>query len=287
MRKIYLLAGVAVGFSLILAACGGTSASAKTAVATRNVSQTDSNGKDSIMIPENNDSLPKSKPIDTTITKEYLMGKFDPAKDKARFELLTPPLATRNLYARKETAEAFRKMVAAAKKDGISLAVTSCVRNFDMQKSIWEAKWNSQKPVDGKILPPLSQLKGKERALKILLWNSMPGTSRHHWGTDIDINSVSPAYFESGRGKKEYAWLQAHAHEYGFCQTYSEMGAERPHGYQEEKWHWSYLPLAQEFTRTYAAIIRNEDINGFVGCEAAAEIGVVEKYVLGINPKCK
>jgi D-alanyl-D-alanine carboxypeptidase len=280
MRNIYVFASVVLGLNLVFAACGDTRASTKSSQIA--LTQADSNRKDSTMTPENKDSLP----IDTTITKEYLMGKFDPAKDE-RFVLLTAPVATKNLYARKETAKAFEEMRQAAKKDGISLAVTSCVRNFDMQKSIWEAKWKSQKPVDGKILPPESQLKGKERALKILLWNSMPGTSRHHWGTDIDINSVSPAYFESGRGKKEYEWLQANAPKFGFCQTYSEIGAERPHGYQEEKWHWSYLPLAQEFTRTYKAIIRNEDIIGFVGCETAAEIGVVEKYVLGINPKCK
>jgi LAS superfamily LD-carboxypeptidase LdcB len=280
MRNIYVFASVVLGLNLVFAACGDTRANTKSSQIA--LTQADSNRKDSTMIPENKDSLP----IDTTITKDYLMGKFDPAKDE-RFVLLTAPVATKNLYARKETAKAFEEMRQAAKKDGISLAVTSCVRNFDMQKSIWEAKWKSQKPVDGKILPPESQLKGKERALKILLWNSMPGTSRHHWGTDIDINSVSPAYFESGKGKKEYEWLQANAPKFGFCQTYSAIGAERPHGYQEEKWHWSYLPLAQEFTRTYKVIIRNEDIGGFVGSETAAEIGVVEKYVLGINPKCK
>lgn len=221
------------------------------------------------------------------VDKNYLMGKYDPAKDPKRFILVEPPYALRPLYARKETFEAFKQMREAAAKDGINLALTSCVRNFDMQKGIWEAKWRSQKPVDGKILPPEKELGGKDRALRILLWNSMPGTSRHHWGTDIDINSVEPAYFAKGKGLKEYQWLQAHAHEYGFCQTYSPMGEERPTGYQEEKWHWSYLPLARCMTKMYAEQVRNEDITGFVGCETAKDIDVVQKYVLGINPKCK
>ena len=30
----------------------------------------------------------------------------------------------------------------------------------------------------------------------------MPGTSRHHWGTDIDFNSVDPAYFKTATGIK-------------------------------------------------------------------------------------
>ncbi|NJK84501.1 MAG: M15 family metallopeptidase [Saprospiraceae bacterium] len=42
----------------------------------------------------------------------------------------------------------------------------------------------------------------QERALKILKYSSMPGTSRHHWGTDIDLNSFSNSYFEQGEGKK-------------------------------------------------------------------------------------
>ncbi len=221
------------------------------------------------------------------ITKEYLMGKYDPAKDPERFVLVKPPYSVRDLYARKETFEAFKKMREAAAKDGISLTLTSCVRNFDMQKGIWEAKWRSQKPVDGKILPSEKELGGKDRALKILLWNSMPGTSRHHWGTDIDMNSVEPAYFERPKGKKEYEWLQANAPKFGFCQTYSPMGEQRPTGYQEEKWHWSYLPLAQCMTKMYAEQVRNEDITGFVGCETAKDIDVVQKYVLGINPACK
>ena len=126
----------------------------------------------------------------------------------------------------------------------------------------------------------------KARAIKILRWSSMPSTSRHHWGTDIDLNNLEPEYFESGQGLKEYDWLVAHAHEYGFCQVYSEMGSARPFGYQEEKWHWSYLPISKELTNAYAKKISDNDINGFMGAESAALIEVVKKYVLGINSDC-
>ncbi len=49
----------------------------------------------------------------------------------------------------------------------------------------------------------------------------MPQASRHHWGTDVDINSVEPEYFESGQGLKEYTWLQENAWKFGFCQPYT------------------------------------------------------------------
>ena len=32
----------------------------------------------------------------------------------------------------------------------------------------------------------------------------MPSTSRHHWGTDLDLNNLNNSYFTSGKGKKIY-----------------------------------------------------------------------------------
>ena len=56
-------------------------------------------------------------------------------------------------------------------------------------------------------------------AKTILLYSSMPTTSRHHWGTDMDINSLENSYFASGQGLKEYTWLKKNAAKFGFCQV--------------------------------------------------------------------
>lgn len=219
------------------------------------------------------------------ISKKYLMGQFDPTKDE-RFQKIPTAYATSEMYMRKEAFVAFQKMHNAAKTDGISFKIVSATRPFNAQKAIWEAKWTGKRKVDGKLLD--KEVKDpKARAIEILRWSSMPSTSRHHWGTDIDINSVNPAYFEKGQGLKEYEWLVAHAAQYGFCQVYSPIGKDRPFGYQEEKWHWSYLPVSQELTSEYAKQITDQDISGFLGSESAPLIEVVKKYVLGINPDCK
>ncbi len=126
----------------------------------------------------------------------------------------------------------------------------------------------------------------KTRALKILLYSSMPGTSRHHWGTDIDLNSFVNSYFEKGEGAKIYDWLTANAASYGFCQPYTEKGESRPFGYEEERWHWSYLPLAKQLTELAKVKLKDEAISGFKGAEVAPQIRVVEKYVLGISKSC-
>lgn len=223
--------------------------------------------------------------METAISPDYLMGKFNPAEHEL-FSLIPDRLSSSKMYLRKEALAAFQKMHAAAQKEGIQLTIISATRPFHHQKGIWEGKWKGNRQVDGKLLSPtVKDTAG--RAKKILRWSSMPGTSRHHWGTDIDINNLNNSYFEAGRGEKEYKWLKKHAADYGFCQVYSPIGKKRPYGYQEEKWHWSYLPIAQKLTRAYKDMIRDKDIKGFAGAESASKIKVVERYVLGINPDCQ
>jgi LAS superfamily LD-carboxypeptidase LdcB len=176
-------------------------------------------------------------------------------------------------------------MYEAAKKDGITLKIISATRNFSSQKGIWEAKWTGERIVEGKNLA--KDVKDTvERAKIILHYSSMPGTSRHHWGTDIDINDLNDSYFTSGQGKKEYEWLVKNAPAYGFCQPYSPKGAERPNGYEEEKWHWSYMPVSRELARLYPQKVQYPMINGFKGCGTAASIDVIRNYVGGVSADC-
>jgi LAS superfamily LD-carboxypeptidase LdcB len=114
----------------------------------------------------------------------------------------------------------------------------------------------------------------------------MPGTSRHHWGTDIDLNAFTNTYFESGAGYKIYQWLLTNAASYGFCQPYTKKGVNRPSGYEEEKWHWSYLPISVALTQQAAQTLTDDQIKGFKGAEVAETIKVVQNYVLGIEPRC-
>ena len=216
----------------------------------------------------------------------YIMGKFDPAQHPD-FTAVDQQYADRGgLYLRTEAYGAFLKMQEAAAKEGITMIIRSATRNFDYQKGIWERKWTGTRRLSSGKNAAQAFPDPKARALEILKYSSMPGTSRHHWGTDLDLNAFNNEYFETGPGQKLYAWMQEHASEYGFCQPYSPKGEERPDGYNEEKWHWSYLPIAQPLTALAQESLSNEDIEGFKGAAVAGEIDVVRKYVLGINPGC-
>ncbi len=224
---------------------------------------------------------------DTFASLAYLTGRFEPA-DHPDFVKVAPAYTDGDPYLlHRETYAAFERMHAAAKADGVTLTMVSATRNFERQKQIWEAKWNGERLLEGKDKADEVYPDPADRARAILRYSSMPGTSRHHWGTDIDLNDLNNGYFAGGEGLEVYKWLTAHAAEYGFCQPYTAKGAERPEGYEEEKWHWSYLPLATKLTDFAARELADEDITGFAGAEAAPRIGVIRNYVLGINKECR
>jgi hypothetical protein len=114
----------------------------------------------------------------------------------------------------------------------------------------------------------------------------MPSTSRHHWGTDIDLNSLSNSYFESGKGKKEYKWLVENANNYGFYQVYTEKSSRRT-GYNLERWHWSYMPLSIKYLAFYNNQVDYSDISRFDGSELAEALNIIPNYVNGISEDAK
>lgn len=214
----------------------------------------------------------------------FLMGK---SGVEERFVTIASRYASRDgMKLQPDVYEAFKKMHAAAKKDGIKLIIKSATRNFNYQRGIWERKWTGKRKVDGKNLSK-SIPDPVKRALKILENSSMPGSSRHHWGTDIDLNSFNNNYFRSGKGKREYDWLVANAAQFGFCQPYTAKGADRSTGYNEERWHWSYKPLSQHYTADAGFYLGDNLFRGFKGAETAGQIHIVGNYVLGINSDCR
>lgn len=210
-------------------------------------------------------------------TKEFLLGKTHFEKD-ANFVEIAPVytvLRRPNNFIQKRTLQAYLAMREAALADGVRLTATSASRNFWVQRYIWEQKWQKS-----------SVAAGPGRAKSILKYNSMCGTSRHHWGTELDFNSPKLEYWNSIEGKKVYKWLCENAHKFGFYQPYTEKGALgsglREHGYNEEKWHWSYFPLANIYMQKYRELITEKDLNGFLGEKYVTDLNVIEEYVFGV-----
>ncbi|MDR2039919.1 MAG: M15 family metallopeptidase [Bacteroidales bacterium] len=212
-----------------------------------------------------------------SVTKEFLLGKIRPAKD-SMFIKVTTLHTERNIYLLRPVYASFIKMFEAAQEDGIQLLITSGHRSFVDQVCEWELKFNNQENIE-KFSDDL------ERAKHVLKYRSMPGTSRHHWGTDIDLNSIKTEYFETEKGQMVYNWLKENAHLYGFYQPYTIQDENRPVGYCEEKWHWSYIPIAGTLLDKYLEMISKDDIKGFRGDKTVGSLDLITNWVCGIDKK--
>ena len=154
----------------------------------------------------------------------FLQGHFQPKNTKGFIKVPFKYSLGKTLYLQKNVLKAFQKMHYTAKKEGLNIFLCSATRNYNAQKKIWEAKFLGHQKVDGINLA--KHIKSKKVRVKIILkFSSMPGTSRHHWGTDIDLvaspkDQLQNHYFEQGVGLKLYQWLRKNASRFGFCQPY-------------------------------------------------------------------
>lgn len=217
--------------------------------------------------------------------KNWLLGRIDYQSD-SRFTRVKKSYTRKEaLYLHRRVYSAFRKMHRAALKDKIHLEIISGARSFEDQKRIWQKKWRRLK--DDKKQGRSQEQRDFLRAKKILKYSAMPGSSRHHWGTDVDLNALKNNYFQKGEGRRLYLWLQGNAKRFGFCQVYTEKSKKDFHGYAKELWHWSYMPLALPLSRSYLKRVRYEDIKGFSGARLASKLKIIERYVAGTDPDCK
>ena len=224
--------------------------------------------------------------IPSYIDTNFVMGKFEPG-DHPEFSSIDKKYADhKGFYMHTKAYKAFKEMWQAAKNDGINLIIISAARNFRYQKFIWNRKWTGEVLLEGKTNAQSYYKTNYDRAIAIMRFSSMPGTSRHHWGTDIDFNAFNNSYFESGEGLKVYDWLSLNAEQYGFVQVYTNKSDSGRTGYEEEKWHWSYKPISTFCQHVINKQLNNISITGFDGSDVAERIDVKKNYIFGIDKNC-
>ena len=88
-----------------------------------------------------------------------------------------------------DVVESFRALREAAAFEGFDLRIDSGFRDFDRQLSIWNRKVGGELPVlDGNAVPlDIETLSQEQLVFAILRWSALPGASRHHWGTEVDV----------------------------------------------------------------------------------------------------
>lgn len=171
----------------------------------------------------------------------------------------------------------FLAMRDAAAREGFDLAVYSAFRDFDTQCRIWNMKYRGERPLYDERGNVRDRAGLSEDALigAIVAWSALPGASRHHWGSDLDVfdrAALPPDYRvrllpqESEAGgvfERLHQWLTANIARFGFFRPYADYRG----GIFAEPWHLSYAPvsisalqlLSEELV---AAALRDADLLG-------------------------
>lgn len=173
--------------------------------------------------------------------------------------------------------KAFFAMQQAAARAGFKLQSASAFRDFSRQQIIWNEKFAGKRPVLDKQSQPLdiTLLTEGELCEAILHWSALPGASRHHWGTEIDVYDplrlpadqslqLEPWEYEEGGYFAELnQWVTDNMASYDFYRPFTAKDA----GVAYEPWHISYWPLSHEAQQllipdVIKSVLQQEEILG-------------------------
>ena len=187
-----------------------------------------------------------------------------------------------------EAAKAFEAMNKAALAAGFCIRVVSSYRSYERQRAIWNRKYrNNQK--EG-LSPDVNRQ-------KIIEYSTLPGTSRHHWGSEIDIVDanippegdvlLSEKFHNEGPYEPLRLWLEAHAADFGFICAYPDQPDRS--GFYYEPWHYSYAPLSVPLYRSYLkldlnATLQDSLLSGHKDMTKQFLASYRKTHIMGINP---
>jgi len=153
-----------------------------------------------------------------------------------------------------------QRLASAAARAGFELRVASGYRSFERQQTIWNAKASGLRPLLDDRGQPLdaAALDPDELLAAILRWSALPGASRHHWGTDIDVYDAGALAegqsLQLTREEAEGPFAPFHRWLSTYLEGPDNPGFYRPYdvdrgGVSPEPWHLSYAPLANRYAR--------------------------------------
>ena len=209
--------------------------------------------------------------------------------------------AALSVSVHRDVVRPFLALQALAAERGFDVAIESGFRSFDQQLSIWNRKARGELAVlDSEARPlTIASLTDRELVFAILRWSALPGASRHHWGTDIDVYDAAarPEGYEIELVPAEYegegmfapfsAWLDdriANRTSFGFFRPYDRDRS----GIAPERWHLSYGPVAAEFARMLSIeLLRDTIVSADMQLKDVVLSNleeIVDRFVKNTNP---
>jgi LAS superfamily LD-carboxypeptidase LdcB len=173
------------------------------------------------------------------------------------------PLEGTKFLLHKDMIQDFLRLQKSAASAGFDLQIASAFRDYERQLKIWNAKAKGERTLFDDKGNPLTyaSLSPREILFAILRWSAVPGASRHHWGSDIDVFDQKKQSAESvkldvnevtgnGPAAPLHDWLDdqiTQGSSFGFYRPYqTDRGGVSP-----ERWHLSYNPVAHRIISFY------------------------------------
>jgi LAS superfamily LD-carboxypeptidase LdcB len=162
----------------------------------------------------------------------------------------------------KETVSDWLALSVSAAYAGFELAIASSFRSFERQLIIWNQKANGERALldaEERVIGPeeIASMSAEALLFEMLRWSALPGSSRHHWGSDIDVYDkkavLADEPFEllasdcvvGGKFATLHEWLDkkiASNEANGFFRPY--VGNNKV---MHEPWHLSHKPVSACF----------------------------------------
>lgn len=184
-------------------------------------------------------------------------------------DLLPYGLGTPNLvefqpgyFVENSIVDDLKALSSEAKANGFELRVESAYRTFEKQLSIWNRKAGGELPLLSETGERMARPKDEEELMyAILTWSALPGASRHHLGTDIDVvdGAACPEGYEveltpaecDGMFAKFHAFLTERMEmdkSFGFSRVFIPgRGKIKPEG-----WHIAHLPTSRKLLEHFS-----------------------------------
>lgn len=130
-----------------------------------------------------------------------------------------------------------KAMLDAAWKDNVELYILSPYRSYSSQSVLFENE--VKRYLNGSTTREQAEIKASTVVAR-------PGTSEHHTGLAVDLNSVETNFEDT----EAFSWLKEHGEEYGFIMRYAESKQDLT-GVIYEPWHWRFVGIkhAKEMNR--------------------------------------
>ncbi len=183
-------------------------------------------------------------------------------------------------FVDKEVLPFFNKLKDRLAREGFALRLESAYRPFERQLSIWNRKASGELKLLDALGNPMERPADEEQLMyAILTWSALPGASRHHLGSDLDVvdGNACPEGYEVQLTPAECDGMFAPFHKkltelmdagesFGFSRVFVPGRGK----IQPEKWHIAHLPTSRKRLENFSlAELRSIYERTDIACKSA------------------